>query len=442
VALNRRHRRVLLGLLVALLALLGSSSLTAAAGAQEDDEDDAPSQVLRGILRDTKETSSRDDDEPVEGVGIIVRTAAGEEVEVAATDEDGLWEVEVPGPGDYEVEIEPDTLPDGIELRNPDTTLLVVHLNPAQSRTVNFPLGADTRNITGGFENFLQKVVLGISFGLIVAMMSIGLSLVFGTTELVNFAHAEMVTFGALVAYFFNQTIDLHLVPAAILAVIIGGVAGGLFDLSVWRPLRRRRTGLIAMMVVSIGLSILFRYLFLYQFGGRTRPYGDYFLQRAVDIGPVSVAPRDLWSIGIALSVLIAVGLLLQLTRLGKGMRAVADNPDLAASSGIDVDRVILAVWIGGGALAALGGVLLGLAEQVGFEMGFKQLLLVFAGVTLGGLGTAYGALVGGFIIGLVVQVSTVWVPPELNAVSALMVLIGILLVRPQGILGRAERIG
>jgi Branched-chain amino acid ABC-type transport system, permease components len=86
--------------------------------------------------------------------------------------------------------------------------------------------------------------------------------------------------------------------------------------------------------------------------------------------------------------------------------------------------------------------VLLGLAEQVGFEMGFKQLLLVFAGITLGGLGTAYGALVGGFIIGLVVQVSTVWVPPELNAVTALAVLIAILLVRPQGILGRAERIG
>jgi len=103
---------------------------------------------------------------------------------------------------------------------------------------------------------------------------------------------------------------------------------------------------------------------------------------------------------------------------------------------------VVLSVWIAGGALAALGGVLLGLAEQVGWEMGFKQLLLMYAGITLGGLGTAYGALVGGFIIGLVVQVSTVWVPPELNAVTALVVLIGVLLIRPQGILGRAERVG
>ena len=138
----------------------------------------------------------------------------------------------------------------------------------------------------------------------------------------------------------------------------------------------------------------------------------------------------------------MAVGLLLQRTRVGKAMRAVADNPDLASSSGIDVDRVVLLVWVAGGALAALGGVLLGLGEQVSWEMGFKQLLLIFAGVTLGGLGTAYGALVGSFIIGVVVQVSTVWVPPELNSVTALAVLIGILLVRPQGILGQAERIG
>src|SRR3546814_1498095 len=106
----------------------------------------------------------------------------------------------------------------------------------------------------------------------------------------------------------------------------------------------------------------------------------------------------------ISLTVLIIVVVLLQAPRVGKSMRAVADNPDLAASSGIDVDRVILFVWAAGGALAALGGVLLGLGEQVSWEMGFKQLLLIFAGVTLGGLGTAYGALVGSFIIGVAVQ--------------------------------------
>jgi branched-chain amino acid transport system permease protein len=429
---------VLLGALLSIIVLL-ALTCTSPASAQEPSEG---GESIRGALVDSKGTADRADDEPVEGAEITVRVPGGEDIDTVDSDADGEWIVEVDGPGAYEVEIDPDSLPDGVKLRDEDRTTIQTTLNPGQTRTLSFPLGADTRHTVSGFEDFLQRVVLGINFGLIIAMMAVGLSLIFGTTGLTNFAHAEMVTFGALVAYFFNQTVGLPLVVAALLAMVIGGAAGGLFDFGVWRPLRRRKTGLIAMLVVSIGLSIFLRYVFLYQFGGRTRPYGDYNLQRAIDLGPVSIVPKDLWSIGISLTVLLIVGALLQATRIGKAMRAVADNPDLAASSGIDVDRVVLFVWVSGGALAALGGVLLGLGEQVGFEMGFKQLLLMFAGITLGGLGTAYGALIGSFIIGLVVQVSTVWVPSELNAVTALVVLIGILLVRPQGILGQAERIG
>jgi len=134
--------------------------------------------------------------------------------------------------------------------------------------------------------------------------------------------------------------------------------------------------------------------------------------------------------------------LALKLTRLGKATRAVADNPALAAASGIDVDRVIRLVWAVGAALAGLAGVLLGIAQQVNYAMGFNILLLLFAAVTLGGLGSAPGALLGSLIIGLFIQLSTLWVSPELKNVGALGVLIVILLVRPQGILGRAERIG
>ena len=134
--------------------------------------------------------------------------------------------------------------------------------------------------------------------------------------------------------------------------------------------------------------------------------------------------------------------LALQYTRLGKATRAVSDNPALAASSGINVDRVISIVWILGAALAALSGVLLGLTQGFDFQLGFKILLLVFAAVTLGGLGTIWGALVGSLIIGLFVELSTLWVPVELKFVGALMVLIIVLLVRPQGILGKAQRIG
>jgi neutral amino acid transport system permease protein len=123
-------------------------------------------------------------------------------------------------------------------------------------------------------------------------------------------------------------------------------------------------------------------------------------------------------------------------------MRAVADNRDLAESSGINVARVITFVWAAGAGLAALGGILQGLSEQVSWQMGFQLLLLMFAGVTLGGLGTAYGALVGSMVVGMVMELSTLWIPSEFKTVTALAILIVILVFRPQGILGQAERVG
>ncbi|MGI9610993.1 MAG: ABC transporter permease subunit, partial [Acidimicrobiia bacterium] len=140
--------------------------------------------------------------------------------------------------------------------------------------------------------------------------------------------------------------------------------------------------------------------------------------------------------------VLLMVGLALQRTRIGKAMRAVADNRDLAESSGIDVQRVIRIVWIAGGGLAGLGGVLFGLTESIGWEMGFRLLLLMFAGTTLGGLGTAYGALLGCLVVGVFIQLSTLIIPTDTKNIGALLTLVLILLVRPQGLLGRKERIG
>jgi branched-chain amino acid transport system permease protein len=401
-------------------------------------EDDGPTEAVRGVL-----TQDLDGERvPVEGVEIVVETAAGEEVETVTTDEEGRYEVELPGPGDYRATLDQDTLPEGATLRNPDRATLEFTIRAGQSRPLLYPIGEGDREVRSRLDRGLQLAVEGVKFGLIIAMAAIGLSLIFGTTGLVNFAHGEIVTFGALMAYFFNVTVGMPLVLAAVLSMIVTGLLGGALDRGLWRPLRARRTGLIAMLVITIGMSLLLRHLYLYQFGGRTRPFADYQVQQAWDIGPIDLTPRDAFSIALSLVVLIGIGLGLARTRAGKAMRAVADNPDLAASSGIDVERVVSMVWIAGSALAALGGVLLGLTEQVSFQMGFLLLLLMFAGVTLGGLGTAYGALVGSFVVGLFVQVSTLWLAPELKNVGALLILILILLIRPQGILGSAERIG
>ena len=147
---------------------------------------------------------------------------------------------------------------------------------------------------------------------------------------------------------------------------------------------------------MSIGFSILLRYVMLYIFGGRDGFYRDYRIQEQIDFGWFTQAPKDLWIIGhLRRSSWSASPRPCRSPGSGKAMRAVADNRDLAASSGIDVEKVIRWVWIAGTALAGLGGVLFGLTEAIGWEMGFRILLLMFAGVTLGGLGTAYGALFG-----------------------------------------------
>jgi branched-chain amino acid transport system permease protein len=210
-----------------------------------------------------------------------------------------------------------------------------------------------------------------------------------------------------------------------------------------WRPLRRRRTGLIALLVISIGLSFVIRYLILV-FGNvrLPKPFVDYVIQSEISFLGISTVPKNLVIIGLTLVVLIGVGLFLQRTKVGTAMRAVSDNPDLAESSGIDVQRVILITWTMGAGLAALGGVMFGVSEGVQWDMGFKLLLLIFSAVILGGLGTAFGAMVGGFAIGVAVEMSTLWVPVEFKTVIALAILVGMLLVRPQGLLGVRERIG
>jgi branched-chain amino acid transport system permease protein len=273
-------------------------------------------------------------------------------------------------------------------------------------------------------------------------MAAVGLSLIFGTTGLVNFAHGELVAIGAVIAWFLNVDAGIPLIPATVAAIALGAVVGAINELGLWRPLRNRGTGLVAMLVISIGLSLALRYVLQIVFGGRARAYVSFQGQSATSYGVIRITDKDLFSIALSLAVLILVALMLQKTKVGKAMRAVADNRDLASSSGINVDRVILFVWMLGGALATLGGVLFGLSDQVSWDMGFQLLLLMFAGVVLGGLGTAYGALVGSLIVGIFVQVSTIVIPDETKYVGGLLLLIVILVVRPSGILGARARIG
>jgi branched-chain amino acid transport system permease protein len=411
--------------------------VTSPAGAQEPLGDEREISVN---VVDRKGTADRGDDEVVEGAVIVVTDANDDVVDEVETDDEGKATITLPGEGQYTATLDLDSLGEDVGL--PREGRESVAIDPNRARILNFTLGDRTRATTTTWEKIPQLVFNGISFGLIIAITSVGLSLIFGTTGLVNFSHSEHVTWGAIVAWWINVDHGIHIVPAALLAIAIGAASAALVDRLLWARLRARGMSLVAMMIVSIGLSLAARSLFQLLFGGVFRPYHQYYRQNGIDVGPITTTPKDLWMILLIVVVIVAVASILQYTRIGKAMRAVSDNGDLAAASGIDVDRVILFVWALGGGLAALGGILFGLQQQVQFEMGFRLLLLMFAGITLGGLGTAYGALVGSFVVGMFVEVSTLVVPTELKNVGALLVLIVVLLFRPQGILGRAERIG
>jgi neutral amino acid transport system permease protein len=383
--------------------------------------------------------------QPVANVKIDVKVEGGVAVGSAVSDDKGKWRVDVPSGGRYEISLDTATLPEGVGLINPDQQTLRVQVFSGNVRTVLFriaPGGAASEKSESKWDRVPQLVFDGINFGLIIALAALGLSLIYGTTGLTNFAHGELVTLGALGAYYFNVTVGLNLIPAAILAVVVAGAFGYLQDRFFWGWLRRRGTGLIAMMIVSIGLALVLRHLYLYLFGGQSRQYSDYTIQAGLDLGPVNVTPATLFGMAIEIVIIVVVGIALLRTRLGKATRAVADNPSLAASSGIDVERVIRIVWTVGAAIAGVAGILLAMQQSVNYQMGFQILLLVFAGVILGGLGTAFGALVGSLIVGLMIQLSTLFIPEEMKNVGALLVLIIVLLIRPQGILGRAERVG
>jgi branched-chain amino acid transport system permease protein len=252
-----------------------------------------------------------------------------------------------------------------------------------------------------------------------------------------------MVTFGALAAFFVSGVLGLPIWIAIPVAVVLSGVLGWGLDAGLWRPLRRRGLGLVQLMIVSIGLSLAGRYVFQFFGGGGTTQLPGFDSPKIKLFGATALSVIDISSMILSLVVIIAFAWWLMKSQTGKATRAISDNPDLAAASGIDVDRVIRIVWIVAASLAGLSGVLWAYFRPgIKWDMGAQILLLIFAAVTLGGLGTAFGALLGSLVVGLLVEVSSLVIPADLKYVGALVVLIVILLVRPQGILGRRERIG
>ena len=297
----------------------------------------------------------------------------------------------------------------------------------------------------------------GLLLGIIISVASVALSLLYGVTRIVNFAHGEIIALGAIMTPFFSNPIDsrvlfldrysplgMNFTFSIIISIIICGIFGGLLEIFLFKPLRKSEVGNIAVLVVTIGLSIFFRHIYLLFATGKVQNF-PLELERRQTYLFFDMTPRNFQVLIAGLAVMIFIGLFLSYTKIGKAMRAVRDSNELANISGINSDNIILFTWVLSSMLAGLAGIFQAIINDVRYNMGFLILLLIFAGTVLGGIGTSFGAMVGGLLIGIFVQVS-VALPfmeghTEAKNAVALAIMILILLFRPQGIFGQKERI-
>lgn len=345
-----------------------------------------------------------------------------------------------------------------------------------------------------------QQTLNGVVLGAVIALAAVALTLPYGILKLANFAHGDYLTFGAFCAFFLLQFAGPTLgskaafaVAAALLAWVIADAAllkrlrrpervllalgavillgsgarlasrpadavidatdlltvaacvivfVALFamgmDRVLWRPLRRRGATIVSLMIASIGVALVLRNSIQIYFGG-----GLKVVNRPNRVDPtilgLAISPDQGIALGVSAIAIVGVHLFLKRTRTGKAMRALGDNPELARVTGINVERTTMHMWALSGALTGLAGVLLAFAVRrstLYVDMGWDLLLPLFAAVILGGIGSAYGAMLGAFVVGIAMKTSGLWLGVEYDVAAAFILLILVLVVRPQGIFG------
>jgi branched-chain amino acid transport system permease protein len=349
-----------------------------------------------------------------------------------------------------------------VALRDP-TALVVVAL--AALLAGNLLLGLSTGDVR--FSRLGALVWDGLMRGLVIGLAGIGLSMTYSILNFANFSHGDYITAGAFGGFattyllaglgradvgalllvgaggtVFGGSLGIGTLssPVAVVAgLLVAGVVGVVLaigiDRVVYRPLRGADG--ITLLITSVGVAFALRYLLQFVFGSSVR--GTTIQPPAVPLyfvdGFVRVDAHDVTLLVVSLGLMLGVHLLLQRTKLGKAMRAMADNEDLARVTGIPTEQVIRATWVIGGGLTGLAGYIFVLWKgTIGFNDGWLLLLLIFAAVILGGIGSIYGAMVGGLVIGVTASVSVVWIPASFSRAAAFAVMILILLVRPEGV--------
>ncbi|MDB9373889.1 branched-chain amino acid ABC transporter permease [Nodularia sphaerocarpa] len=277
-----------------------------------------------------------------------------------------------------------------------------------------------------------QLIVNGIAVGSIIALAAVGLTLTYGILRLSNFAHGDFLTLGAYLTLLVNAG-GINIWLSMILAATGTVAAMLLAEKLLWSRMRSIGATSTTLIIISIGLALFLRNGIIFLWGGQNKNY-NLPVATALEIFGIKVAQNQLLVLGLAVLAILALHYLLQNTKIGKAMRAVADDLDLARVSGINVEQVILWTWIIAGTFTSLGGSMYGLITAVRPNMGWFLILPLFASVILGGIGNPYGAIAAAFIIGIAQELSTLWIGSEYKQGVALLMMILVLLIRPKGL--------
>ncbi len=287
---------------------------------------------------------------------------------------------------------------------------------------------------------FLQYAADATILGSTYALLGIGLTLIFGIMNVVNFTHGDLYAFGAYMIYMLATLLGLNFFVSILLAGVLGFAAGGVIELVLLRPLKG--ADIDATMLVMIGASIAFQASEQWIWGGAARSVSTPFPSEPVVIGPVSILSIRLFVLAVAVLLLIGFYLLINRTRFGMAMRATFQDPDTAALMGVSKGLIYTLTFALGSSLAALAGALLGPIFVVTPGMGNIVALKAFVIVILGGLGNVVGATIGGFVLAFVEQFGAGYISSGYRDAMGFLLIILVLLVRPQGLFASKERIG
>lgn len=287
--------------------------------------------------------------------------------------------------------------------------------------------------------HFVQLLVNGIVTGLIVALPALALSFTFAILRFANFAIGAMLTFGAYTAYVLNVAAGWPLVWAACGSAVLCGLACVATDRAVYRRLRGRTS--VTLLVASMGVAFFFENIVRLAFGNSIRGF-DVEVARPIRLGELRVNHEQIVTLSVTCTALFLVWFLLTRTKLGRAMRAVADDPELAAVRGVDSDRVIAWTWFIVGGLTAIAAVLIGLDGAIEPLMGWNYVIIVFAAAILGGLASPMAAVAGALLLGVVEELATLALPSTYRTGVAFALIALLLLFRPWGLFGkpRVER--